>query len=126
MSKKIKNSNQKIVRDILLSIPVSLLYVFFINKIISILTSDTEYENKIKKAISISFIIVIIGYTLAFKVFNSGKLENRLIKYSLIFGTTLILMNSILYNWPELNNDTKTFIVGSLLLLLFVLSYRLS
>ena len=126
MGKKSKNSNRKRVRDLLLSIPVSLLYVFFINKIINILTSDTEYEKKIKKKISMSFVIVIIGYALAFKVFNSGKLKNRIIKYSLIFGTTFILINSILYNWPELKNDTKTFIVGTLLLLLFIMSYKLS
>jgi hypothetical protein len=118
-------NNKKLVRDILLSVPLGLLYVFFINKIIELLTSDTIFEEKIKKAISISFICVIVGYVLAFKIFNNGKLQNRIVKYSLTFGSSIILINSIIYHWPELNTDTKTFMIGVLLLLSFILSYKL-
>jgi hypothetical protein len=118
-------NNKKIVRDILLSIPFGLLYIFFINKIIELLTSETIYEEKIKKMISISFIIIIIGFILAFKVFSSGKLKNRIIKYTLIFGNSIILLNSIIYHWPQLNTDTKALMIGILLILLFVVSYKL-
>jgi hypothetical protein len=118
-------SNKKLVRDVLISIPLGLLYVFFINKIIEILTSNTIYEEKNKKIIAISFICVIIGYILTFKVFSNGKLKNRIVKYSLNIGTTIILINSIVYHWPELNNDTKTFMTGGLLMLIFILSYKL-
>ena len=118
-------NNKKLVRDILLSIPIGLLYVFFINKITELLTSDTIYEEKIKKTISISFIVVIVGYILAFKIFSSGKLKNRIIKYSLIFSSTIILINSIVYHWVELSNDTKAFMIGILLLMSFLLSYKL-
>jgi len=117
--------NKKIVRDILLSIPFGLLYVFFINKILEMLTSDTVYEEKIKKAISISFVVVIVGYILAFKIFSSGKLKNRIIKYSLIFGSSIILINSIVYHWPQLGTDTKALMIGVLLIMGFLLSYRL-
>lgn len=118
-------NNKKLVRDVLLSIPLGVLYVFFINKILQLLTSETVYEEKVKKSIAISFIIIIVGYVLAFKVFTSGKLKNRIIKYSLIFGTSLLLINSILYQWTELNTDTKALMTGILLILLFVLSYKL-
>ena len=118
-------NNKKLVRDILLSIPLGLLYVFFINKITELLTSNTIYEEKIKKAISISFICVIIGFILSFKLFNHGKFKNRIVKYSLTLGSTIILINSVVYHWPELNTDTKTFMIGLLLLLSFILSYKL-
>lgn len=117
--------NKKIVRDILLSIPCGFLYVFFINKIIELLTSETVFEEKIKKTIAISFVIVIIGYMLAIKIFASGKLKNRIIKYSLIFGSSIILLNSVIYHWPQLSNDTKALMIGILLLTLFILSYKL-
>lgn len=119
------SDNKKLVRDILISIPLGLLYVFFVNKIIELLTSDTVYEEKIKKIIAISFIIIIIGYILAFKMFSKGKLKNRIIKYSLVIGTTIILANSILYHWTELKSDTKAFMAGGLLLLIFGLTYKL-
>ena len=118
-------SNKKRVRDLLISVPISLLYVFFINKIIQVLTSESEFEEKIKKKISISFVAIIVGYVLAIKVFSHGKMKNRIIKYSLMIGTTLILINTIVYNWPQLKNDTKTFVVGALLLLFFMYSYRI-
>jgi hypothetical protein len=118
-------NNKKLVRDVLLSIPLGVLYVFFINKILQLLTSETVYEEKVKKSIAISFIAIIVGYVLAFKIFSSGKLKNRIIKYSLILGTSLLLINSILYQWTELNTDTKALMTGILLVLLFVLSYKL-
>ncbi len=119
-------NNKKLVRDILLSIPFGLLYVFFINKISELLTSDTIYEEKIRKAIAISFIVVIIGLALAFKVFSGpGKLKNRIIKYSLIFGNGIILINSIVYHWAKLSTDTKALMVGILLVMSFLLSYKL-
>lgn len=117
--------NKKIVRDILLSIPFGLLYVFFINKILEMMTSDTIFEDKIKKTISISFVVVIVGYIISFKIFSSGKLKNRIIKYSLLFGNTIILINSIIYYWPQLSTDTKALIVGILLMLGFIISYKL-
>jgi len=118
-------NNKKIVRDVLLSIPFGFLYVFFINKILEMLTSDTVYEDKIRKTISISFVVVIVGYILAFKIFSSGKLKNRIIKYSLIFGNTIILINSIVYHWPQLETDTKALMIGVLLIFGFLMSYRL-
>lgn len=117
--------NKKIVRDVLLSIPFGFLYVFFINKILELLTSETIYEEKIKKTISISFVVVIVGFILAFKIFSSGKLKNRIIKYTLIFGSTIILINSIVYHWPQLSTDTKALMVGILLILSFLISYKL-
>ena len=118
-------SNKKRVRDLLISVPISLIYVFFINKIIQVLTSESEFEEKIKKKISISFVAIIVGYVLAIKVFSHGKMKNRIIKYSLMIGTTLILINTIMYNWPQLKNDTKTFVIGALLLLFFIYSYKI-
>jgi len=118
-------NNKKLVRDILLSMLYGTIYVFFINRVSELLTSDTVYEEKIKKMISISFIVVIVGMVLAFKIFSTGRLKNRIIKYTLVVGSSVILLNSIVYHWPELNNDTKAFMIGTLLLLLFLTSYRL-
>jgi hypothetical protein len=72
-----------------------------------------------------TFVAIIVGYVLAIKVFSHGKMKNRIIKYSLMIGTTLILINTIVYNWPQLKNDTKTFVVGALLLLFFMYSYKI-
>ncbi len=117
-------SNKKLVKDVLFALPLGIIYIFFINKILELLTSDLVYEQKNKRKIAVSFITVIVGFVLAFKIFGRGKLKNRIIKYSLIFGSTIILFNSIIYQWPQLKTDTKTLLIGILLVLGFLLSYK--
>ncbi len=117
-------SNKKLVKDVLFALPLGIIYIFFINKLLQLLTADLVYEEKNKRKIAVSFICVIVGFVLAFKIFNTGKLKNRIVKYALIFGSAVILINSVLYHWPQLKNDTKTFMIGILLLLGFFLSYK--
>ena len=117
-------SNKKLVRDILISIPISILYVFFIQKLIELLNKDLIYEEKIKRTIAISFVAVIVGFVIAFKIFNYKKSYNRIAKYSLILGSSFIFLNSILYQWPQLANDTKLIIIGISLVCALALSYR--
>ena len=119
-------SNKKLVRDILISIPIGVLYVYFINKINEIIINDLEYNEKIKKSIMIYFITVIASLILAFKIFGSGKTYNRIIKYSLIFSSVYIFTNAILYNWTDLQTDSKAMIVGFALILSIGITYKLS
>jgi hypothetical protein len=119
-------SNKKLVKDVLFALPLGIIYIFFINKILELLTNDLVYEQKNKRKIAVSFITVIVGFVLAFKIFGRGKLKNRIIKYSLILGSTIILFNSIIYQWPQLKTDTKTLLIGILLVLGFLLSYKVN
>jgi hypothetical protein len=118
-------SNKKLVRDILIAVPIGILYILFINKLNQIVTSDLEYAEKIKKSIMINFIASIVGFVLAYKVFGNEKLYNRIIKYALIFGSTLIFMNALLYNWPDLQTDTKAIIFGITLVVAILITYKL-
>ena len=117
-------SNKKLVRDVLISIPISILYIFFIQKLIDLFNRDLVYDDKIKRSIAISFVAVIVGFVLAFKIFSYKKTYNRIAKYSLIFGSTFIFLNSILYQWPQLASDTKLIIIGISLVSALVLSYK--
>lgn len=118
-------SNKKLVRDILIAIPIGILYVLFINKLNQIVTNDLEYAEKIKKSIMINFVAAIVGFILAYKVFGNKKVYNRIIKYALIFGSALIFINALLYNWPELETDTKAIIFGITLVISILITYKL-
>ena len=119
-------SNKKLVRDILISIPIGILYIYFINKINEIITNDLEYNEKIKKSIMIFFVSVIVSLIIAFKIFGSGRTYNRIIKYALIFSSVYIFTNAILYNWPELQSDSKAMIVGLALIFSIGITYKLA
>ncbi len=118
-------SNKKLVRDILIAVPIGILYILFINKLNEIVTNDLEYAEKIKKSIMINFVASIVGFILAYKVFGNEKLYNRIIKYALIFGSTLIFINALLYNWPELETDTKAIIFGITLVISILITYKI-
>jgi hypothetical protein len=119
-------SNQKLVKDILISIPVAILYVYFINKVNDMLIhEEDEFNDKIKKTIVFSFIAAICGYMLAIYVFNNKRpLANRMVKYALSLGSTIIIVNTLANNWDLLEKDTKTFMVGGFLLAIILLSYK--
>lgn len=119
-------SNKKLVKDILISIPVAILYVYFINKVNDMLIhEEDEFNDKIKKTIVFSFIAAICGYMLAIYVFNHNRpLANRMVKYALSLGSTIIIVNTLANNWDLLEKDTKTFMVGGFLLAIILLSYK--
>lgn len=119
-------SNKKLVKDILISIPVGILYVYFINKVNEMLIhEEDDFNDKIKKTIVFSFIAAICGYVLAIYVFNEKKsLANRMVKYALTLGSTIIIINTLSNNWELLEKDTKTFMVGGFLLAIILISYK--
>jgi hypothetical protein len=118
-------SNKILVRDILLAFPIGIMYIFFVNKLAEILNEDLICEEKIKRTISISIVAVIVGFVMAFKIFGVKPTYNRIVKYSLIFGSTIIFLNSIIYHWPQLSTDIKLLIVGLIFITSIGLTYRL-
>lgn len=119
-------SNKQLVKDILIAIPVGLLFVYFINKVNDLLIlEEDDFNDKLKKTIVFSFIAAICGYVLAIYVFNNNKtLSNRMVKYALSLGSTIIIINTLANNWELLEKDTKTFMVGGFLLTIIILSYK--
>jgi hypothetical protein len=120
-------SNKKLLKDILLSIPTGLLFVYFVNKLNElIITEEDEFNDKVKKTIVFSIIASICGYILAIYVFSEKhKLANRMVKYALTLGSTIIAINTFANNWELLEKDTKTFMIGGFLLTIILVSYKL-
>jgi cation transport ATPase len=111
------------VINVLLSIPIAALFVLFISKLIEILTNDLKAEEKIKKNLLIAFIIGIIGILVGWFIFYRSKVKNIAVMLGLFLGSIYLMVNSLLLNWNKLNNDTKLFMIGSVLVALIIISY---
>ena len=114
---------KSVVLNILLAVPIAALFILFVNKLIEILTHDTIAEARIKKNLIIAFIIGIIGILVAWFIFYKSKVKNLGVMLGLILGSLYLMVNSLLLNWDKLSNDTKLFMIGTVLVALIVISY---
>jgi hypothetical protein len=119
-----KSNTKSFFKDLLLSIPIFIFYILFINKLCETLTSSLPIIERNKKILVGTFIGSIIGLILAFYVFNyNNKFGNRSIKYGLIIGSVYLMGNTIIFNWDSIQSDTKLFMIGTIFALFLILSY---
>ena len=100
-----------IITDIVLAVPIGLIYNSIVHKIGEILNNNAGYEQKIQKNLLIVFIGALFGFLIAYLLFNSERYKNRALRYGLYFGSIILFIHSILYNWPIMQNDTKIIIL---------------
>jgi len=112
-----------LIVDIVLSIPIAGLLILFINKLIEILTMNMPAEEKIKKNIIIAFIIGIISILIGWFVFYKSAVKNIAVMLGLYLSAAYLTINSLLVNWNKLSNDTKLFMLGTVLVSLIVVTY---
>lgn len=111
--------------DILISIPIGVLYDLIVQKVTDISIVNVPYEEKVQKSLIFIFIGSIVGYVLAMSVFDyRSTFENRAVKYGLFFGSTLLIMNSIIFNWSALSDDLRLIIMTFVFACTIALSYR--
>lgn len=98
----------KIFTDLLISIPVGVVYNMTIHKTAEIFNSDIDYNNKVQRDLIVTFGGGMLGLIIANFVFcDTCQYKNKPIKYGLVFGTFLLFIHTLFYNWKRLANDTK-------------------
>lgn len=111
--------------DVVTAVPIGILYHFVINKFAELATDDMKIDEKIQKNIVISFVAGLVGIVLAMSLFEENKaLENRAVKYGIFTGSVFLMINTLIFNWVILGNDTKLFVLISLLFFVVGMSYK--
>lgn len=112
--------------DIILALPIGIIYNFFITKMSDLMTKDEDYEIKIHKYFIICLSGAIFGIISAIFIFSEQNiLENRCVKYGMTIGSVLLLINTLIFNWDLLSEDTKLLTIGILLICIIIVSYTL-
>lgn len=110
--------------NILIAIPIGLIYNIIIHKIGEIFNSDLEYKNKIQKNLLLSFGGGIIALFAATQLFaENKKYESKPIKYGFYLGAFLLLFHSLFYNWKTMENNTKFIVMIITLAILISYTY---
>lgn len=98
--------------DLLISIPIVLLFLLFVYKLIEILTMKEKPDDKVKKTLILAFIFGIVSLAIGFYVFGKSGLKNRPVKIGLIVGAIILLFQSLITNWDKLQHDVRLMFIG--------------
>lgn len=117
------NKNKSLLKDIFISVPITLIYLLFINKLIEVFTENMMAEERFKRHIIYSFVIGIIAIVIGIYIFGNTGLKNRPVKFALILGSILLILYSLYNNWQSLLTDSKLLIIGGLFAITVAISY---
>ena len=107
--------------DIILAIPIGIIYNMLIHKVCDTFNNDLSYNEKMQK----NLIIIFSGSLIAFFIAYFNK-KNRSLKYGLYLGALLLFFHSVIYNWYIMYNDTKIIVMSLCFLLLIWYTYSSS
>ena len=94
-----------LITNIIIAIPIGLLYNLIIHKLCETLNTGTSYSRKLQNNLIIIISFAIIAFIIAY---HSKK--NKSLKYGLYFGSLLLFLHSFVYNWYSMSSDTKVII----------------
>jgi uncharacterized membrane protein len=114
----------KLFFDILIAIPIGILYNLMILKFGDITNANVPYKIKMQRNLLLAFAGATFAFLLGQFIFNESRTYgNRSIKYGLWLGACILLIHVMLYNWNILENDSKLIIMIITFVMLLLYSY---
>jgi hypothetical protein len=114
----------KLFFDMLIAIPIGILYNLMILKFGDITNANVPYKLKMQRNLLLAFASAALAFLLGQFIFDeSRKFGNRSIKYGLWLGACILLIHVMLYNWNVLENDSKLIIMIITFVILLLYSY---
>jgi hypothetical protein len=109
---------------LIISIPIAIIYNLMISKLSNMITKDYGQKERIQRDLLISIICGILGIAIGYYVFGSEKMENKIVKYGLMLGGSILLVYSAVYNWNTLEDLTKLLFLLGTLIFIIMFSYN--
>ena len=100
------------MKKILFSIPVAGIYYVLICSAVDALYESVPQSDKQQKIITLIFVISILTILSSYFLLTNGKMGS--IRIGLGLGGSLLLFNSVVKNWDNLDSKTKVTIMALL------------
>ncbi len=115
----------KILFDTIIAVSIGLIYNLIILKFGEICNENLPYKHKIQRNLLMAFFGAIVAFLLSqYFFYPEQPYENRGIRYGLYLGTLILLIHIVLYNWGNLENDSKLIIMSIALIVIMLCSYN--
>ncbi len=101
---------------------LTILYILFITKLADILTNNSEMQDS--SYATVIYILSIMGLVIGYFFIQNNSMGNYVIRISLLSGSVLVLMHTMLYYWEFLDEYTKlSLIAGCIVAILYYIQY---
>ena len=111
--------------SVAISIPMAVIIFMLTEKLIINLTQDNRFSERVQKSFIFGFIIGLTLIGLGMTVFNEeSNMDNQTIKLALYGAGTFLVLNSVFFNWDNLDEGTKIIILGISIAGLVIYTYR--
>lgn len=108
-----------------LSIPMALIIYMLTEKLIINLTCEDKYDIRVQKSFVIGFILGLTYITLGLTVFNEGSnMQNYPLKIALFLSGGFMVINSVVFNWNDLDDIAKIIVLCISIIGLITYTYK--
>jgi peptidoglycan/LPS O-acetylase OafA/YrhL len=99
--------------NVAISVPLAIIMYMLTEKLIINLTSDNKFDERVQKSFVMGFIIGLFFIGLGMTVFaENSNMDNQSLQLALYMAGTFLILNSVLFNWNDLNEGTKIIILS--------------
>lgn len=111
--------------NVALSIPMAAIIYMLTEKMITNFTSDNKFNDRVQKNFVMGFIIGMAFIALGLTIFaRSSNMNNQSLQFALYLAGGFLVMNSVFFNWDDLDEGTKIIILGIGMSGLVIYTYR--
>ena len=111
--------------NVAVSIPMAVIIFMLTEKIIINATADNKFNDRVQKSFVIGFVAGLLLIALGMTVFNEeSSFDNQSLQLAMYGAGGFLVMNSVIFSWDDLDEGTKTVILGISISGLIIYSYR--
>ncbi len=97
--------------DILLAVPIGIIYNILIHKFAEIINENAEFNTKQQRNFLLFFGFGLLSFLMGYYIFGQTH-KNRCLRYGLYIGGFLLMLHSLFYNWTQMENTSKLVIMA--------------
>lgn len=98
--------------NICLAIPMAIIIFLLSEKLITNLTCDFQFSDRVQNSFVLSFIIGMAYIALGMTFFNEeSNIYNQSLQYAMYGAGAFMVLNSVFFSWDSLNEGTKIIVL---------------
>ena len=111
--------------NVFISIPMAIIIYVLTEKLIVSMTTENKFNERIQKSFVLGFIIGLVFIAFGMTVFNEySNMDNQSLQLAMYGAGGFLLLNSVVFNWNDLDEGTKIVILGISIAFLIMYSYN--
>lgn len=111
--------------NVAISVPMAVIIYMLTDKLIISLTCESKYNERVQKSFVMGFIIGLMYIALGLTIFNEGSnMDNQSLQLAMYGAGGFLVLNSVFFNWDDLDEGTKIVILTISISGLVIYSYK--